>query len=61
MGGIPIIGGGLAYVIDGIGCVIAWLVVILLFALFAYVAVKVGGSIYRSARGRQKVRKENVS
>ncbi len=61
VGGIPIIGGGLAYVIDGIGCVIAWLVVILLFALFAYVAVKVGGSIYRSARGRQKAPKENVS
>ncbi len=45
----------------GIGCLLAWIIVILLFALFAYVAVKVGGSIYRSARGRQKAPKENVS
>ncbi len=59
--GIPIIGGGLSFIIKGIGCLLAWIIVILLFALFAYVAVKVGGSIYRSARGRQKAPKENVS
>lgn len=60
-GGIPLVGGGIAFVINGIGCVVAWIIVILLFSLFAYVAVKVGVSIYRGARGQRRAPRENVS
>jgi hypothetical protein len=61
VGKIPIIGGGLSYIINGIGCILAWIVVILLFALFAYVAVKVFASIYHSAKSNRRAKSENVS
>ena len=59
--GVPIIGGGLSYLISGIGCILAWIVVILLFSIFVYVAVRVGLAIYGGARGVRRSYKENVS
>lgn len=54
VGNIPIIGGGLGDIINGLGCIVAWIVIILIFALFAYVAVKVGASIIGGARGSRR-------
>lgn len=56
--GVPVIGGGLAFIIDGIGCILAWIVVILLFVLFIYVAVRVVAGVVGGAR---KSYKENVN
>src|SRR4029077_2008914 len=59
--GIPVVGGGLAYLISGIGCVLAWIAVILIVALFVYIAARVGFGIYRGVRGQRQSRPENVS
>ena len=59
--GIPLIGGGLSFLIKGLGCILAWIVVILLVLLFVYVVARVAVAIYRGIRGRQRYRNENVS
>ena len=61
VGNIPIIGGGLASIINGLGCIIAWVIIILIFALFAYIAVKVVVSMYRGAKGSRSAKSDNVS
>jgi hypothetical protein len=61
LGSIPIIGGGLADIVDGLGCILAWIVVILLFSLFVYVAARVCVGIYQGFRGKHTSRGENVS
>jgi hypothetical protein len=59
--GIPIIGGGLSFIINGIGCILAWALVILIFAVFVYIAAWVAIGIYRSFRGRRRAPSGNVS
>lgn len=61
LAGVPLIGGGLSFLVNGLGCIIAWVIVILLFAVFVYVAAKVGVAIYRGAKGQRRIRNENVS
>jgi hypothetical protein len=61
LSGIPIIGGGLAYIVDGLGCIVAWIIVILLFVLFIYIAARVLVAVYRGVRGSGRSKSENVS
>jgi len=59
--GIPIIGGGLAYIIKGIGCILAWIIVLVIFIVFIYVVAKVAVAVYRGVRGVEQRHRENVS
>lgn len=52
--GIPIIGGGLADLVNGLACVIAWVVVILIFILFIYIAASVLVGMVRSLGRRER-------
>jgi len=58
--GIPIIGGGISYLINGLGCIIAWIVIILILVLFAYIVYRIVLSVYHGAR-RSRSTGENVS
>jgi hypothetical protein len=58
--GIPIIGGGLSYLIKGIGCIVAWIVVIAIVGLFLYVALKIIVPIIRGGVRATARRSENV-
>lgn len=58
--GIPIIGGGISYLINGLGCIIAWIVIILILVLIAYIVYRIVLSVYHGAR-RSRSTGENVS
>ncbi len=51
--GIPIIGGGLSFIIKGIGCVLAWIIVILIVVLVVYVVAKVAIGAFRGVVGNR--------
>jgi hypothetical protein len=49
--GIPLIGGGLSYFIKGTGCILAWIIVILIVLLVAYIIFRIIMAIWHAARG----------
>jgi len=52
--GIPIIGGGLSFIIKGIGCILAWIVVVLIVVLFIYIAGRILMSVYHGVFGNRR-------